>query len=116
MPTITVSFKDAFGISHTDAIVAIGYGYKNVSVTEAIGENPQSNTDMSVRCQFKYWTSLAAKNEGAQPMVLTDLQGATTFVMVPASVEEISNLETYCLNQLTATILPTIDPNAAVVA
>ena len=115
MSFITVNFKDTYGISHTDAIVTISYGFKNISITEAIGENPQSSTDISARCQFKYWTSLAAKNAGAQPMVLTDSQGAVTFTMAPASAEEISDLETYCLNQLTTVILPAIDPNAVIV-
>ena len=116
MTTIKISFNDAYGVTHTDAVFIVAHGYKNSSDTQTIGDNPSVTQNIVVNCQFKYWTSQAAKDAELQPMLLTTTTGQTMFDAYPATETEVIDLEAYCLNLLTANILPSIDPNAAVVA
>ena len=115
MTAVTVNFKDAYGITHTDAVFTVSPGYKNSSAIQTIGDNVSTAQSIVVNCQFKYWTSQAAKDEGHQPMLLTTATGQTMFDAYPQYDEEVTDLEAYCLNQLTTVILPTIDPNATIV-
>ena len=115
MTTVKIDFKDAYGISHTDAVFEVSHGYKNSNDVQTIGDNPSSTQSIIVNCQFKYWTSQAAKDAELQPMLLTTTTGQTMFDAYPATEAEVVDLEAYCLNLLTANILPSIDPNAAVV-
>lgn len=115
MNTVKINFKDAYGITHTDAVFTLSHGYKNSSDIQTIGDNTSVQQSIVVNCQFKYWTSQAAKDEGCQPMLLITTNGITMFDACPQTKEEVTDLEAYCLNQLTTVILPTIDPNATIV-
>ena len=116
MTTVKIDFKDAYGISHTDAVFEVSHGYKNSNDVQTIGDNPSSTQSIIVNCQFKYWTSQSARDLGYQPMLLTtSANGQSMFSAYPASEAEVTDLEAYCFNQLTTVILPTIDPNATIV-
>lgn len=115
MTTVKVNFNDAYGITHIDAVFTVSHGYKNSSAIQTIGDNVSTAQSIVVNCQFKYWTSQAAKDEGHQPMLLTTATGQTMFDAYPHSEEEVADLEAYCLNQLVTVILPSIDHNATVV-
>ena len=115
MTTLKVTFTDAYGVSHTDAVCALMYGYKNNTAVQTIGDNPSTSQSIVINCQFKYWTSQAAKDAGYQPMLLMSTTGQTMFAAYPTTEAEVADLETYCLNQLTTVILPAIDPNAVIV-
>lgn len=115
MTTVKVNFNDAYGITHTNAVFTVSHGYKNSSAIQTIGDNVSTSQSIVVNCQFKYWTSQVAKDEGHQPMLLITATGLTMFDAYPQTEEEVTDLEAYCLNQLTTVILPTIDPNATIV-
>ena len=115
MTTVTVNFKDAYDITHTGAVFVVTHGYKNSSAIQTIGDNVSTAQSIVVNCQFKYWTSQVAKDEGYQPMLLTTATGITMFDAYPQTEEEVADLEAYCLNQLTTVILPAIDPNMQII-
>ncbi len=115
MTTVKIAFSDAYGVTHTDAVFEVSYGYKNISDVQTIGNNPSAQKNIVVNCQFAYWTSQAAKDVNYQPMSLTTTTGQTMFDAYPASEAEVADLEAYCLNQLTTVILPAIDPNMQIV-
>lgn len=116
MNTVKINFKDAYGITHTDAVFTLSHGYKNSSDIQTIGDNTSVQQSIVVNCQFRYWTSQSAKDLGYQPMLLTTSEnGQSMFSAYPATQAEVADLEAYCLNQLTTVILPTIDPNATIV-
>ena len=115
MNTVKIGFKDAYDIAHNGAVFVVSHGYCNSSNIQTIGDNASVAQNIVVNCQFKYWTSQAAKDEGYQPMLLTTATGITMFDAYPQTEEEAADLEAYCLNQLTTVILPAIDPNMQII-
>ena len=115
MLTVTAHFTDVYGNTHTDALFETAYASKSTNLVETLqsaGSVQQFNT---VSCQFKYWHSTEAKNNGMQPMILASTVGVTSFDTYPATAEEVTDLEQYCINLLKTEILPAIDPNVVIV-
>ena len=110
MKNIIVSFTDAYGLQHTEAVFELNHGYKNVSQIEIIGTSGSTQQIINVDFQFKYWHSRAAKEAGALPIPFADKNGQQTFGANPTSETDVLNLEQYCLEQLINTVLPSIDP------
>ena len=114
MITVVANFTDVYGNTHTDAVFEIGYASKNTNLVEtllAVGQVSQSTT---VSCQYKFWHSVEAKSNGLPAMLLATVLGGTSFEIYPATAEEVTDLEAYCMNHLKTVVLPSIDQNVVI--
>ena len=106
MKNITVAFTDAYGLTHTDAVVEVSYATKSLTQYESIGLSTTSQVTVNVSMQYRYWHSTAAKEAGMMPIVFT-AKGSmqNSFSVNPTAVEEVANLEDYCLSYFSNTLL-----------
>ena len=114
MQTITVAFTDAQGVTHSDAVFEVMYGYKGVTTTEIIGTAANTQQVVTVNYQFHFWHSQATKLAGLQPNVLVNALGQNVFTTEVTDPNSIISLEDFCLNQLQTVVLPSIDPNVVI--
>jgi hypothetical protein len=106
MKNITVNFTDAYGLTHVDAVVEVSYATKSLTQYESIGMSVTSQTTVNVSMQYRYWHSAAAKEAGMMPIVFT-AKGSmqNSFSTNPTSLEEVVDLEDYCLAYFRDTLL-----------
>ena len=105
MKNIVVNFTDAYGLAHTDAVVEVSYANKTCTEYETIGDNHSSQSSTSITMQYRYWHSAAAREAGRQPLPFVSKAGQASFGVSPAPVDEISDLEDYCLAHFEEVIL-----------
>lgn len=106
MRNILVNFTDSYGLHHEAAVVEVSYGNKTVSAYETIGVNPGSQTSVSITMQYRYWHSIEAREAGARPLEFSNKAGTISFGTSLQSVEEVSDLELFCLSYFANIILP----------
>lgn len=114
MLTLSASFTDVYGNTHTDAVFEIGYASKSTNLVETLLAVGQVNQYTTVSCQYKFWHSAEAKSNGLPAMLLATVLGGTSFDIYPTTPEEVVDLETYCMNHLKTVVLPSIDQNVVI--
>lgn len=86
-----LSFTDAQGITHTDAVFEVTNAYYNAN--SAIYQDGAPSSSRSAGYRARYWPSSDAHAEGRPPYLFVDLSGRDTFVFNPSSdlttVEEV---------------------------
>ena len=92
-------------MTHEAAVVEVAYATKSVTQYESIGMNLTSQESVSLVMQYRYWHSAAAREAGRQPLSFVSKAGQASFGVSPAPVDEISDLEDYCLAHFEEVIL-----------
>lgn len=112
-----MTFTDAQGVHHVDAVVVIQNAYSqhsqqiNLTRDNSGGYTERNYSNRSASFSARYWPSQDAFDEGRPPYVLTDLAGNDNFSFQPAEGVDISTqalllavLETH----LQSVILPSL--------
>jgi hypothetical protein len=106
MKNIIVSFTDAYGLTHEDAVVEVMYATKSLTQYETIGMSTASQVTANVSMQYRYWHSVASKEQGLMPITYTSkLSMQSSFSTSPTNLDEVSDLEGYCLNYFATELL-----------
>lgn len=82
------------------------YATKSLTQYESIGMSVSSQTTANVSMQYRYWHSVAAKEAGLMPMPYTSKANMqSSFSTNPTAMEEVTDLEDYCLNYFATNLL-----------
>lgn len=110
----TATFTDPQGVSHTDAVFALRTATHNQrsetnsheyfelnhqDFTTIVNEpvNESSFVDNTITCQFYYWVNQAAKDAGAAPYILANMENNSMhFSFTPDETYDGMNLEEKC--------------------
>jgi hypothetical protein len=104
MKNIIVSFTDAYGITHSDAVVEVSYGNKSFTNYETIGDSPSVQTQLNATMQYRFWHSVDSKAAGALPLPFVAKDGRNTFGTMPTQAE-VEDFELYCLTYFATVIM-----------
>jgi hypothetical protein len=91
-----MSFTDAQGVHHVDAVVVIQNAYSQHSQQINLTREPNGGyaegnySNRSASFSARYWPSQEAFDEGRPPYVLTDLAGNDNFSFQPAEGADLS--------------------------
>ena len=83
MTMFNLSFTDAQGVTHTDAVFEVVGAYYNAN--SAVYQDGAPSTSRTAGYRARYWPNSAAHLSGRPPYVFVDLQGRDTFTFSPAS-------------------------------
>lgn len=117
MTMFNMSFTDAQGVHHVNAVVVVHTAYSQKTQQMNLSRELNGNytqggySNRSASFSARYWPSQEAFDEGRPPYVLTDLAGNDQFSFQPAEGADLSTQElllTALEEHLQLNILPSL--------